>query len=88
MKSSRIVSLAASVLLAFSAVPADAGAVAPPPVSHHSGVGSTFVWVIFGCAGSIIFTAYVAHVRHRRQLTQKEAITCGAAYWMDPHNYR
>jgi hypothetical protein len=76
------------VLLTFSTAIADAGAVAPPPVTHHTGAGSTFVWVIFGCAGSIIFTAYVAHMRHHRQLTQKEAMTCGAAYWIDPHNYR
>jgi hypothetical protein len=62
MKSSRLVSLAASALIAFSAVTADAGTIAPPPVSH-TGAASGFVWAIFGCAGSIIFTAYVAQVR-------------------------
>lgn len=86
MKSSRLVSLAASALLAFSAVTADAGVVAPPPTSH-TGAGPTVVWVIFGCAGSIIFTAYVAHARHHRQLTQQEAMTCGFAYWANPKNH-
>ena len=86
MKSSRLVSLAASALLAFSTVTADAGAIAPPPTSH-TGAGPTVVWVIFGCAGSIIFTAYVAHVRHKRELTQQEAMTCGFAYWANPKNH-
>jgi hypothetical protein len=41
--------------------------------------------IIFGCAGSIIFTAYVAHVQRHRQLTQQEAMTCGLLYWFNPH---
>lgn len=87
MKSSRLVSLAAAALLAVSTVTSDAGVVAPPPVTH-SGAAPGFIWAIFGCAGSIIFTAYVAHLRHRRQLTQQEAMICGAVYWLNPKNHR
>jgi hypothetical protein len=87
MKSNRFVSLTAAALFALSTVTSNAGTVAPPPASH-SGAGAGFVWGVFGCAGSIIFTAYVAHVRHHRELTQQEAMTCGAIYWLNPKNHR
>lgn len=86
MKSTRFVSLTAAVFFALSTVTSKAGTVAPPPVSH-SGAAVGFVWGIFGCAGSIIFTAYVAHVRHHRELTQQEAMTCGVTYWLNPRNH-
>jgi hypothetical protein len=86
MKSSRFIAMAASALLAVSTVTADAGRPAPPPTHGH--FNPTAVWIIFGCASSIIFTAYVKHLKQHRELTQQEAMTCGLAYWFNAQNYR
>jgi integral membrane sensor domain MASE1 len=85
MKSSRLVAVTASAMLALSTVTAGAGMPAPPPSTHSGHLNATPFWIIFGCAGSIIFTAYVAHVQRHRQLTQQEAMTCGLLYWFNPH---
>ena len=86
MKSSRLVSLAASALLALSTVTAGAGTTTP--VHTTSGGNPTAVWVIFGCAGGIILAALDANWRQHRQLTAYEAATCGIAYWFTVTNPR
>ena len=85
MKANKRVAVAAAALLALSTITAGAGAPAPTPTPNHGHLNATGFWIIFGCAGSIIFTAYVAHVQRHRQLTQQEAMTCGLAYWFNPH---
>jgi hypothetical protein len=85
MKVSRRIAVTAAALLALSTMTAGAGTPTPPPTIHHGHINATGFWIIFGCAGSIIFTAYVAHVQQHRQLTQQEAMTCGLAYWFNPH---
>lgn len=79
MKSSPLVCLAASFFLALSTITAGAGPAAT--VRHGGHTNATAAWIIFGCAGSIIFTAYAKHVMQHRELTALEAQTCGFAYW-------
>ncbi len=88
MKASRLVSLAASALLAVSTVTADAGMARVPPHTSSGHGTATGVWIIFGCAGSIILAAWVKNVRQHRELTQQEAMTCGLLYWFNAQNYR
>ena len=88
MRSSRFVSLAAGAALMFSTITAGAGiCVAPVTVKNTGHSNPTFVWIIFGCAGSIIFTAYVKHLQQHQQLTPIEAQTCGLAYWFTARNH-
>ncbi len=79
MKSSHLVSMAASILLIFSTVTAGAG----PAVMIHKTGGATpaAIWVIFGCAGGVVLAALDASRRQHRSLTPYEAATCGVAYW-------
>ena len=86
MKASRFVAVTASVMLALSTVTAGAGG--PPPPRHTGSFNPTVVWIIFGCAGSVVFTAIVKNAQQRQQLTALEAQTCGLAYWFNPQNYR
>ena len=79
MKSSHLVSMAASILLAFSTVTADAG---PLASSNPKSSGTpAAIWVIFGCTGGVILAALDANRRQHRSLTPYEAATCGVAYW-------
>ena len=50
-----------------------------PPAGHHTPV---WPWVIIGCAGSIVLSAFVAGFRDHRELTTAEAWTCGLLYWI------
>lgn len=86
MKSSRFVSLAAAALLAFSSATANAGVAVVTPAHNSSGF-TTGIWILFGCSGTIIFTALVKHHRYHRELTPLEATTCGFAYWFNPRNH-
>jgi len=88
MKASRLVSWVASALLAFSTVTADAGTVRVPPHTSSGHGTATAVWIIFGCAGSVVFAAIVKNATQRQQLTALEAQTCGLAYWFNLQNYR
>ena len=81
MRSSRFIAVVASAMLALSTVTARGEGAAVPP-QHTGHFNATAFWVIFGCAGSIIFTAYLKHVTQNRQLTLLEAQTCGLAYWL------
>jgi hypothetical protein len=52
----------------------------PCPVGHaHTPV---VPWVVIGCAGSIVLSAFVAGIRDHRELTTAEAWTCGLLYWI------
>jgi hypothetical protein len=42
------------------------------------------VWIIFGCAGSIVLAALAANYQQHRQLTAAEAGTCGLGFWFTP----
>jgi hypothetical protein len=86
MKASRFVAVTASAMLALSTVTAGTGG--PPPPQHTGSFNPTVVWIIFGCAGSVVFTAIVKNAAQRQQLTALEAQTCGLAYWFNPQNYR
>jgi hypothetical protein len=52
---------------------------APCPTGHHTPV---VPWVVIGCAGSIVLSAFVAGFRDHRELTAPEAWTCGLLYWI------
>jgi hypothetical protein len=86
MKVSRRIAVTAAALLALSTITAGAGPLAPP-AHHHGHTNATAVWIIFGCAGSIIFAAWAKNVRLHRELTQQEAMTCGLGYWFNAQNY-
>jgi len=51
----------------------------PCPAGHHTPV---LPWVVIGCAGSIVLSAFVAGFRDHRELTTAEAWTCGLLYWV------
>lgn len=87
MKSSRLVSLAAAVLFALSSATANAGFIVVPPTGNSNTGIPAGIWILFGCSGTIIFTAFVKHHRHHRELTPLEASTCGFAYWFNPQNH-
>jgi hypothetical protein len=80
MRSSRFIAVAASAMLALSTVTVRGEGAAVPP-QHTGRFNATAFWIIFGCAGSIIFTAYLKHAAQNQQLTALEAQTCGFAYW-------
>lgn len=42
------------------------------------------VWLVMGCASSIIFAAFLASRTQKRELSGREATTCGLAYWLRP----
>lgn len=42
------------------------------------------MWVIFGCTGSLVASAFVANYIQHRQLTAYEAASCGIAFWLTP----
>jgi len=83
MKSSRLVSVAASIFLALSTVTTNAGTPVTPPTGNYN---PTVAWAIFGCAAGIILAALDANARQHRQLTPYEAATCGVAYWFTVRN--
>jgi hypothetical protein len=78
--------VAASAFLALSTVTTNAEmTVINTPKQHFN---PTAFWIIFGCVGSVVFTAIVKNAQQRQQLTALEAQTCGLAYWFNPQNYR
>ena len=80
MRASRFIAVAASAFLALSTVTANAEmTIVNTPKQHFN---PTAFWIIFGCAGSIVFTAIVKNAQQRQQLTALEAQTCGLAYWL------
>jgi hypothetical protein len=75
------VTLIAAMALSSSASFSGVTAVAPP-IIHHSKPVVPFV--IFGCAGALIFAALIANWQQKRQLTAAEAMTCGLLFWFTP----
>jgi hypothetical protein len=52
------------------------------PVAAGSSSKVIVPWIIIGCAGGIILSAFHANYRDNRELTQPEAWTCGLLYWL------
>jgi ABC-type siderophore export system fused ATPase/permease subunit len=74
-----------AALFALSTATATAGAPVLPPITHHHhSTNATAVWIIFGCAGSIVLAALAANYQQHRQLTAAEAGTCGLGFWFTP----
>lgn len=42
------------------------------------------VWLVMGCAGSIIFAAFLASRKQKRELSGRETGTCGWTYLLRP----
>jgi hypothetical protein len=80
MKTNKLIAtaLVASLAFAATATPSMATRVVPPvPGKVFGGGGSGAVWVIFGCAGSIILAAMQKNALGKGELTPPEAWTCG-----------
>lgn len=85
MLKSKIVAAIVAATLTFSSVTVCAGGVAPPPPPPGSSTAvPVAVWLIFGCASSIILAAAIANARDNRPLTAAEAASCGLLFWLNP----
>lgn len=81
MKGSGITAAVAAGLLAFSSLRADAGVHTPiAPHTHTPGA----IWAVFGCTGGVIAAALAANYIQKRQLTWREAASCGLLFWLTP----
>jgi hypothetical protein len=57
----------------------------PPPVTGGSSSSSPVgVWLVMGCAASLIWMAWIASTTQNRQLTHAEASFCGFGYLLKP----
>ena len=77
--------IAGVALAALSLAPTIAFAQPVPRGPVLAGGSSSKVvvpWIIIGCAGGIILSAFHANYRDNRELTQPEAWTCGLLYWL------
>jgi hypothetical protein len=75
--------VAVIVALALAFTPIMATATTPPPSPHSTGGTSPVaVWLVMGCAASLIWAAWIANIAQNRQLTLAEANFCGLAYWL------
>jgi len=73
--------VAAAVALAIAFVPLRATATIPPPaIGSTNGTSPVAVWLVIGCAATIIWAAWVANISQNRQLTSAEASFCGLGY--------
>ena len=71
----------AAVALAIAFVPLRASATLPPPsISPSNGTSPVAVWLVMGCAATIIWAAWIANVSQNRQLTPAEASLCGLGF--------
>src|SRR6185295_5896043 len=83
MKGSKCIAAILAASLASSTFSTAAFAVPPPhppPVLAHHGT-SIVPWLVIGCAGGIILSAFAANARDNRQLTTAEAWSCGTLFW-------
>jgi hypothetical protein len=78
----KILTVAIVAAIAFSPNASFGGPATPVVNTTHS--KPVVPYVIFGCAGSIIFSALFANYQQRRQLTWNEAASCGLLYWFNP----
>lgn len=75
--------IALAAALAFSSVTA-AHAVVHKPPTLTSGAGPTWLpWTIIGCAGGVVIAALAKNYSGQGELTQAQAMTCGAYYWIN-----
>jgi hypothetical protein len=89
MLKSKFVAAALAAMLVFTSANVSVGQErGPTPVPGSSAGSPIAVWLIFGCASGIILAAAVANARDNRQLTMKEAITCGLLFWFNPQQRR
>jgi hypothetical protein len=83
MGKSKILAVVLAASMAFSSTVAVASAPVVPGLKF--GAGPTgLMWGIFGCSSGIIVAALVANWQQNRQLTGKEAATCGLLFWFTP----
>ncbi len=76
--------IAVAILAAvFAFAPMQANAVMPTPPAAASSASPVVPWLLFGCAGGIIFAAMIANGQGR-QLTAAEAATCGLLFLANP----
>ena len=83
MRKSRTLTVTLMVIMALSSSNSFGSLAVPTPVVHNSSA-PVVPYVIFGCAGSIIFAAFIANFQQKRQLTANEAATCGLLFWFTP----
>ena len=70
-----------AVALAIAFVPLRASAtLPPPPIVNTNGTSPVAVWLVMGCAATIIWAAWIANVSQNRQLTAAEANLCGLGF--------
>jgi hypothetical protein len=76
--------VAGVAVAALSLVPTGTFAQVVPVPTPAPAASSTVVvpWIIIGCAGGIILSAFHASDRHKRELTAFEAGTCGLGYFL------
>jgi hypothetical protein len=70
----------AAVALAIAFVPLRASATLPPPSISTSSSTPVAVWLVMGCAATIIWAAWIANVSQNRPLTAAEASLCGLGF--------
>lgn len=88
LKSKFAVTVLTALLLFTSANVSVGGSVVVVPSAPRSSAAPVAVWLIFGCASGIIFAAAVANAQQNRQLTQREALTCGLLFWLESQQRR
>jgi hypothetical protein len=82
MRRSKILAVVLAATMAFSTATVNSGTSSAHVIPNTSGSGTpVWFWIVFGCAGGIVFTAFVANWQQRRQLTAQEAATCGILYY-------
>jgi hypothetical protein len=72
-----------AAVFAFAPMQANALAVIVTPPAAASSATPVVPWLIFGCAGGIIFSAMIANGQGR-PLTAAEAATCGLGFLFSP----
>jgi hypothetical protein len=89
MLKSKFAAAALAAILVFTSANVSVGQErGPAPVPGSSSASPVAVWLIFGCASGIILAAAVANARDNRQLTQREALTCGLLFWLNSQQRR
>ena len=91
MLKSKFLAAALAATLTFGSATASLAGVAPPPpplAIAGSSASPIAVWLIFGCASSLMLAALVASQRDNRELVTAEAATCGLLFWLDGQRRR
>jgi hypothetical protein len=90
LKSKMLAAVLVGMLVVGSTHTSTAGTAPPPPPPSVVGTSGNplAVWLIFGCASSVILAALVASRRDNRELVTAEAATCGLLFWLDGRRRR